>query len=111
LNIISNESKTKLAMQKDQVDTEKKTLQSYHAENMEPLRNLHSQLLSEKKIQQAKLDKSRDCFNEKCLERDRLKAEIKKTEEETVAFMNRYQETYDNEVAAELELRKNFPAE
>lgn len=45
LNSIRNESKTKLAMHKDQVDTEKNKLQLYHEEDMVPLCSLYNQLL------------------------------------------------------------------
>lgn len=44
LNNVWDKSKTKLTMHKDQVDTEKNDLQTYH-EEVVPLCNLHSQLL------------------------------------------------------------------
>ncbi|XP_071627655.1 uncharacterized protein [Temnothorax longispinosus] len=110
-NNIWIESKTKLAKHKDQVDTEKNNLQTYREEDMRPLCDLYTQLLSERKIRKTKLDKDQDCFNEKCLKRNKLQADVKKIEEETVIFINSCQETYNNEIANELELRKVWKEE
>jgi len=54
---------------------------------------------SEKKIEKTKLDKAQDCLNEKCLEKNKLQADIKKIKEETRIFINTCQESYDNEIA------------
>ncbi|XP_018397113.1 PREDICTED: probable kinetochore protein nuf2 [Cyphomyrmex costatus] len=107
---IWNESKTKLAMHKDKVDTEKDELQTYNEADAS-LCNLYSQLLSEKKIEKTKLDKAQNCWNEKCLEKNKLQADIKKREEETTTFINSCQESYNNEIANELELRKAWGEE
>ncbi|XP_018317531.1 probable kinetochore protein nuf2 isoform X1 [Mycetomoellerius zeteki] len=106
LNNIWSESKTKLAMHKDKIDIEKNELQTYNEEDMVLLCNLYSQLLSDKKIQKTKLDKAQDCLNEKCLEKNKLQTDIKKIEEETRTFINSCQESYDNELANEFELRR-----
>ncbi|KYN16738.1 putative kinetochore protein NUF2 [Trachymyrmex cornetzi] len=99
LNNVWSESKTKLAMHKDKVDTEKNELQTYNEEDMISVCNLYSELLSEKKIQKTKLDKAQDCLNEKSLEKNKLQVDIKKIEEETRAFVNSCQENYDKEIA------------
>jgi len=56
LNNIWNESKTKLAMHKNQVDIEKNKLQTYHDEDMIPLRNQIRQLLRYYYIHKSKIN-------------------------------------------------------
>ncbi|XP_011697452.1 PREDICTED: probable kinetochore protein nuf2 [Wasmannia auropunctata] len=111
LNNNLKESKTKLAIHNDQMDSEKKKLQIYIEEDMMPLHTLHIQVLSEKKILKTKLDKDRDCFNEKCLRRNKLQTEIKKIEEETTDLIKNAQECYDNDIANEIELQKAWREE
>lgn len=48
-------------------------------------------------MKQAELDASKVCFNEKCLQRNKLQEDIRRKQEETTAFMHKFQETYDNE--------------
>ncbi|XP_039307401.1 probable kinetochore protein nuf2 [Solenopsis invicta] len=102
------ELETKIAMHNNQIDTEKNKLQTCREEEMVPLCNLQSQLLSEKKLLKTKLDKSQECFKEKCLKKDKLQTEIKIKEEETMAFINGCQERYNNEIAEERELRNSW---
>ncbi|XP_011640708.1 LOW QUALITY PROTEIN: interaptin-like [Pogonomyrmex barbatus] len=106
LEKIQNELENKLAMNKDQMNDKKNKLQSYHEEDIVPLSNLYNQLLSEKKVQKATLDTIQNCFKEKCLKKNEFQADVKKTEEETVIFMNNCQKNYDKEIANELELWK-----
>ncbi|XP_032686832.1 kinetochore protein nuf2-like [Odontomachus brunneus] len=100
------EQQNKLAMHKDQVDIEMNELQSRHEKDMASLHNLYKQLLSEKKLKKTQLDASKVCFNEKCLERNKLREDIRKKEEESMALVHSFQEIYDNEITNELELRK-----
>nr|XP_012219519.1 PREDICTED: probable kinetochore protein nuf2 [Linepithema humile] len=97
---------TKLAEHKDQVDTETNKLQSHQEKDLVPLLNLHKQLLSEKKAQKIKLNAAKICYNEKCLEKNELHADISKIEKETTALLSSCQEIFDKEVNEEEKLRQ-----
>lgn len=110
-NNISNEWQNKLAMHKNQMNTEMNEVQLYREKDIAPLLNLHNQLLSEKKEQKAKLDTNQACFNEKYLKKNKLQTDIKKKEEEITVFMHNCQEIYDNEIANEHELQETWKKE
>ncbi|KAL6442410.1 hypothetical protein ACFW04_002564 [Cataglyphis niger] len=103
LNNILKERQNKLAMHKDQMATEKSKLQLQHEEDIAPLLNLYNQLLSEKKEQKAKFDANQACFNEKCLKKNKLQADIKKKEENISVLIHNWNKIYDNEITNELE--------
>ncbi|XP_050447408.1 golgin subfamily A member 4-like [Cataglyphis hispanica] len=103
LNNILKERQNKLAMHKDQMVIEKSKLQLQHEEDIAPLLNLYNQLLSEKKEQKAKFDTNQAYFNEKCLKKNKLQADIKKKEENISVLIHNWNKIYDNEITNELE--------
>ncbi|XP_029672612.1 intracellular protein transport protein USO1-like [Formica exsecta] len=103
LNNVLKERQSKLTMHKDQMDTEMSKLQLHHEEDITPLLSMCNQLLSEKKEQIAKFDRNQACFNEKCLEKDKLQADIKKKEEKISVLIHNWKKIYDNEITNELE--------
>lgn len=50
-------------------------------------------------MKKTQLDASKVCFNEKYLERNKLREDIRQKEEESMATVHSFQEIYDNEIA------------
>ncbi|XP_014469198.1 PREDICTED: probable kinetochore protein nuf2 [Dinoponera quadriceps] len=108
LNNMRNEQQSKLSMLKSQTDSEVNELKSYRKEDIVKLDDLYKQLLSEKNSKKTQLDARKVYFNEKCLERNKLKEEIRRKEEVSAALVQNFQGIYDNEIADELKLRKAY---
>ncbi|XP_076760040.1 uncharacterized protein LOC143428792 [Xylocopa sonorina] len=73
-------------------------------ERLSPLRNLCTQLISNKKLCKEELEKVQGQHNEYSLKLERMQNMIKKLEEETVALLKKYQDLYNKEILTEMTL-------
>ncbi|XP_046833401.1 probable kinetochore protein nuf2 [Vespa crabro] len=96
---------------KMQEDHQGSTIDEIHAQTKERLtavRELHAQLLSNKKLALVKLEENKVLYNDSCMDKNKIKDLVKKIEGETSAFIKNCQELYNNEIRNEINLQKCF---
>ncbi|XP_043587402.1 probable kinetochore protein nuf2 isoform X1 [Bombus pyrosoma] len=95
------ESEKRLVVQKDHdKEDEINELQAQCDERLSPLRNLNTQLLSNKKLCKENLEKAQIQHNEDCLKLKKIQNMIKKLENETAGLLKNYQDLYNNEISS-----------
>ncbi|XP_050493288.1 uncharacterized protein LOC126874828 isoform X1 [Bombus huntii] len=95
------ESEKRLVVQKDHdKEDEINELQAQCDERLSPLRNLNTQLLSNKKLCKENLEKAQIQHNEDCLKLKKIQNMIKKLEDETAGLLKNYQDLYNNEISS-----------
>ncbi|XP_033306664.1 probable kinetochore protein nuf2 [Bombus vosnesenskii] len=106
------ESEKRLVVQKDHdKEDEINELQAQCDERLSPLRNLNTQLLSNKKLCKENLEKAQIQHNEDCLKLKKIQNMIKKLEDETAGLLKNYQDLYNNEISSEKSLWKTWTIE
>ncbi|XP_043587403.1 probable kinetochore protein nuf2 isoform X2 [Bombus pyrosoma] len=106
------ESEKRLVVQKDHdKEDEINELQAQCDERLSPLRNLNTQLLSNKKLCKENLEKAQIQHNEDCLKLKKIQNMIKKLENETAGLLKNYQDLYNNEISSEKSLWKTWTIE
>ncbi|XP_068975173.1 kinetochore protein Nuf2 homolog [Bombus flavifrons] len=106
------ESEKRLVVQKDHdKEDEINELQAQCDERLSPLRNLNTQLLSNKKLCKDNLEKAQIQHNEDCLKLKKIQNMIKKLEDETAGLLKNYQDLYNNEISSEKSLWKTWTIE
>ena len=106
------ESEKRLVIQKDHdKEDEINELQAQCDERLSPLRNLNTQLLSNKKLCKENLEKAQIQHNEDCLKLKKIQNMIKKLEDETAGLLKNYQDLYNNEMSNEKSLWKTWTIE
>ncbi|KZC04779.1 PREDICTED: myosin heavy chain, non-muscle-like [Dufourea novaeangliae] len=104
-----NAFEKRLETQKNKLkETEVDELRVQYEERLIPLRNLKTQLLSDKKICQQKLEEEQVQYNEDCLELKKMQSAIEKVEEETSAFIKTCQDIYKSEIEGEISMENMF---
>ncbi|XP_012244193.1 probable kinetochore protein nuf2 [Bombus impatiens] len=107
-----SESEKRLVVQKDHdKEDEINELQAQCDERLSPLRNLNTQLLSNKKLCKENLEKAQIQHNEDCLKLKKIQNVIKKLEDETAGLLKNYQDLYNNEISSEKSLWKTWTIE
>ena len=92
-------------------ETEVHDIQAQYEERLSPLRNLNSQLLSDKKLSEVKLEEMKEQYNEGYLKLDEMRSTTQKLGDETTVLIKNYQDLYDNEILTEKALWETWSNE
>ncbi|XP_015184271.1 PREDICTED: stress response protein NST1-like [Polistes dominula] len=96
---------------KDQENNQGSTIDEIYVQTKERLntvRELHSQLLSKKKLALSQFEENKGLYNDVSMDKNKIQDLIKKVEEETSNFTKNCQELYNQEIRTEVNLRKHF---